>query len=72
MPPASAPQHRLGAKSPRRVDAAVRWSGHLQTDRPDVEPGGETHFVCIETTSVTPIHLAGDSTWTGRQRLTVR
>jgi glucose-6-phosphate 1-epimerase len=49
----------------------VVWNPGPQHTLPDVEPGGEAHFVCIETTSVTPIHLAGESTWTGRQRLTV-
>ena len=49
----------------------VVWNPGPEHTLPDVEPGGEAQFVCIETTSVTPIHLAGGSTWEGRQRITV-
>ena len=50
----------------------VVWNPGPHHTLPDVERGGEANFVCIETTAVTPIHLAGESTWSGRQHLTVR
>ena len=49
----------------------VVWNPGPGHTLPDVERGGEAHFVCIEPTSVTPIHLAGGSTWIGGQRLAV-
>jgi glucose-6-phosphate 1-epimerase len=52
-------------------DHRIVWNPGPHHALPDVEPGGEAQFVCIETAAVTPIHLVAGSTWEGRERLTV-
>ena len=47
----------------------VVWNPGAGHDLPDVAPGDEARFVCIEPTSVVPIPLPGGGTWEGRQRL---
>lgn len=49
----------------------VVWNPGPGHTLPDVPPGEESRFVCIEAAAVTPIHLVGGSTWEGRQRLSI-
>jgi glucose-6-phosphate 1-epimerase len=47
----------------------VVWNPGPDHGLPDVIPGDEAHFVCIEPASVVPIILPGGGIWEGRQRL---
>jgi glucose-6-phosphate 1-epimerase len=47
----------------------IVWNPGPGSGLPDVAPGDEAHFVCIEPTAVTPLVLGGGASWTGRQRL---
>lgn len=49
----------------------VVWNPGPGHALPDVAPGDEAGFVCIEAAAVTPVALPAGSTWTGRQHLTV-
>ena len=49
----------------------VVWNPGPNHTLPDVAPGGEGQFVCIETVAVTAIHLPAGSTWEGTERFTV-
>jgi glucose-6-phosphate 1-epimerase len=49
----------------------VVWNPGPGHELPDVAPGDEAHFVCIEPAAVIPIILPGGGTWVGRQRLTL-
>jgi glucose-6-phosphate 1-epimerase len=59
-----------------RISAAgfthrVVWNPGPGQGLPDVAPGDEQHFVCIEPTCVVPVELAGGDTWSGRQELSL-
>jgi glucose-6-phosphate 1-epimerase len=47
----------------------VVWNPGPGHGLPDVAPGDESGFVCIEPTAVIPISLPGGGTWEGRQHL---
>jgi glucose-6-phosphate 1-epimerase len=49
----------------------IVWNPGPGSGLPDVAPGDEARFVCIEPTAVTPITLPAGASWTGRQRLVV-
>ena len=59
-----------------RVSAAgftdrVVWNPGPGHSLPDVAPGDERYFVCIEPTCVVPVALAGGATWSGEQQLSL-
>lgn len=47
----------------------VVWNPGPGQGLPDVRPGDEAGFVCIEPTAVTPVLLPAGGTWVGRQVL---
>lgn len=47
----------------------VVWNPGTGHRLPDVRPGDEAGFVCIEPTAVTPVLLPAGGTWVGRQVL---
>ena len=49
----------------------VVWNPGPEHALPDVAPGGEAGFVCIEPTAVIPVLLPARGKWEGRQTLTV-
>lgn len=49
----------------------VVWNPGPGNSLPDVAPGDETRFVCIEPTAVVPVLLPARGSWEGRQILTV-
>ena len=49
----------------------VIWNPGPNHTLPDVAPGAEAGFVCIEPAAVAPVHLGGQETWMGSQRLEV-
>jgi glucose-6-phosphate 1-epimerase len=55
----------IGEGFPNRIV----WNPGPDSGLPDVAPGDEARFVCIEPTAVTPLDLLGGASWTGRQRL---
>jgi glucose-6-phosphate 1-epimerase len=55
----------IGEGFPNRIV----WNPGPDSGLPDVAPGDEARFVCIEPTAVTPLVLPGGASWTGRQRL---
>lgn len=50
----------------------VVWNPGPDNGLPDVVPGDEAHFVCIEPAAVIPIILPGGGIWEGRQRLALK
>ncbi len=50
----------------------VVWNPGPGQQLPDVAPGDESAFVCIEPVSVIPIALSPGAVWEGRQQLFVR
>jgi glucose-6-phosphate 1-epimerase len=49
----------------------VIWNPGPESGLPDIPPGDEARFVCIEPAAVVPIILPGGGIWEGRQRLTL-
>jgi glucose-6-phosphate 1-epimerase len=47
----------------------VVWNPGAGHGLPDVAPGDEARFVCIEPTTVVPVTLPGHGTWEGRQHV---
>lgn len=49
----------------------VVWNPGPRHRLPDVRPGDEAGFVCIEPTVLTPVSLPAGETWSGSQRLSL-
>lgn len=49
----------------------VVWNPGGQHRLPDVQPGDEAGFVCIEPAVLTPVALPAGQTWTGSQRISL-
>ncbi|MGB8021775.1 MAG: hypothetical protein WCF04_11155 [Candidatus Nanopelagicales bacterium] len=49
----------------------VVWNPGPQHRLPDVRPGDEAGFVCIEPAVLTPVDLPAGQTWSGSQRLSL-